>query len=109
MTDPDTDQLRDIIGARTDEFDAPGDAWLFRPNPDEASLMVDALTDAVRAYFEQRDTERFTELADALDNCRNAAQGIGRDAAYDVLAETARRLVASLSEGENECTQSSSA
>lgn len=40
-------RLRALIALQPGEYDEEGDEWLFRPNPDEASLDVDRLTDAI--------------------------------------------------------------
>jgi hypothetical protein len=40
-------QIRALIAEDDGRYSEPGDNWLFRPNPDEASLMTDALADAV--------------------------------------------------------------
>jgi len=39
--------LRKLLARKTDQFDEEGDEWLFRPNPDEASLAVDFLECAI--------------------------------------------------------------
>lgn len=44
--------IREVVGCKQDEFDAEGDEWLSRPNPDEASLDVDYLTDALETLFD---------------------------------------------------------
>jgi len=46
------DDLKQLIRAVVADdggtgYAAEGDEWLYRPNPDEAELMVDALTDAL--------------------------------------------------------------
>ena len=37
-----------------DKYESEGDAWLYRFSPDEAELMVDALTDAIVLVVEAR-------------------------------------------------------
>ena len=40
-------RIRELVAEDAGEYSEPGDGWLFRPNPDCASLMTDALADAV--------------------------------------------------------------
>ena len=40
-------RIRELVAEDDGEYSEPGDGWLYRPNPDCASLMTDALSDAV--------------------------------------------------------------
>jgi hypothetical protein len=45
------DKIRSLLARTDDEFDTEGDHWLFRPNPDDASLKVDYLADELVELF----------------------------------------------------------
>lgn len=40
-----------LVEQKGDEWDEPGDVWLFRPNPDEASLLTGALAGDLADLF----------------------------------------------------------